>query len=162
MEKEISTFEQFVSTSAGAVIDYLQDSPKAEDQKLREFLSSFYAGSQYMNLVTESSLVQLAEQVHGNLVYQNFVYDLQMVVLTPFGRKGTEEVIEHLSYGIAPVVVYDASQKVQEFAVGPTDDARFKVTDQDIANRLRANRWLLPLLVLSWAELPESTHNGTD
>lgn len=162
MEKEPSIFEQFVAAAAGSVIEYLTETPKAEDQKLREFLSSFYAGSQFMDLITEASLLQLAEQVHGNLVYQNFVYDLQMTVLTPFGRTGTEEVIDHLSYGIAPIVAYEPQQKIQEFNVGPSDDTRFKVTDADVANRLRANRWLLPLLVLAWAELPESAQHGTD
>jgi hypothetical protein len=162
MEKEPSLFEQFVAAAAGTVGEYLADVTKAEDVKLRDFLSSFYAGSQYMDLLTESGLTTLAEQVHGNLVYQNFVYDLQMVVLTPFGRQKTEEVIDHIAYGIAPMVGYDPKSMVSEFYVGPSDDSRFKVTDEDIGKRLRANRWVLPLLVLAWAELPEHTPHGTD
>lgn len=161
MEPEKTLFEEFVGVAAGSVNEYLILSGKAENIKLREFLSRFYAGSQFMDLMTEANLTILAEQAHSNLVYQNFVYDLQMNVLVPFGRERVELVVEHLAYGIAPSVNYTEG-KVNNFYVGPTDDNRFKVTDEDIAARLRANRWLIPLLVLAWAELPESPPDGTD
>lgn len=155
-------FNDFVARSAGSVQEYLSAESRAEQVKIREFLGQFYAGSQYMSLMTEADLVTLSAQVHGNLVYQTFVYDLQMSVLAPVGRQVTEQVIEQLAYGIAPMVEYPADKNTVNFSVGPTDDSRFKVTDQDIIQRIRANRWLLPLLVLAWAEPLEAMPDGTD
>lgn len=155
-------FNDFVARTAGAIQEYLAEEDKAAQAKVREFLSPFYAGSQFMDLLTESNLITLSEQVHGNMVYQTFVYDLQMSVLTAVGREVTERIIERLGYGIATRVEYQDNNRIEQFSVGPVDDSRFKVSDQDIIQRLRANRWLVPLLVLAWAEVPENPRDGAD
>lgn len=156
-------FIEIVGVVAGTVQTYLSETDGAERNKLSEFLSNFYAGSQYNNLLTNESLVTLSNQVHGNAVYQTFVYDVQLMVIGVVGRDDFEAVIDRLAYAVAAKVVY-ADPLPATWYVGPTDDDRFNITNEDLAKRIRANRWVVAMLLLAWAEIPEfnhGTHQGT-
>ncbi len=131
-----------------------------EYKAINNLCQQFEAGSSLLELMVDANLTELAQEVFGDLVTQNFVLDLQFYLLSIYSEAEITEVIRRLAFALAAGSIVVRNDVPQRDPTLPTDNIAYTLTRQEIEDILMSTPWLMGMLLLSLAT-EGAPNNGT-
>lgn len=128
---------------------------KGPGEMARDLVSRFVLGEEIYDILYTAGMKNMIQKQSQRPHSFTFLLALQSYTLAPFNRAEIDEIASNFAWVFSPRQPMKVDNTTRDLSVLPENLDGLKTTPDEIYLLLQGNHWIIPLLLLSTAEVEE-------